>query len=89
MFFFFKCVCVCVCVGQRERERKGETDRQIGRARPDGIPHIANCEARGPIMHTERVSFINYPTVFLPLYAHKDSRVSSEYVSATVCFHSG
>ena len=64
------CVCVCVC------GRKGETDRQIERARPDGMPYIANnWEARGPIMHTERVFFINYPTGLSPslLYAHKDT----------------
>lgn len=57
-------------------ERKGETYRQTERARPDGMPYIANnSEARGPIMHTERVSFINYPEGFFLslLYAHTDT----------------
>lgn len=56
-------------------ERKGETGKQTGKARPDGLPYIANCEARHPIMHTEQVSFINYPTgcSHSPLYAHKDT----------------
>lgn len=56
-------------------EREGETGKRTGKARPDGLPYIANCVARHPIMHTEQVSFINYPTgcSHSPLYAHKDT----------------